>query len=772
MKKDNPTSEKKLPGRQSSIRFRLLVDSVRDYAIFMLDPSGHVLTWNEGARLIKGYAADEAIGMHFSRFYPQSEIDRGWPEYELARAAADGRFEDESWRLRKDGTRFWANVVITALRDDNDELVGFSKVTRDLSERRRYEESLRQSEERFRMLVEHVSDYAIFMLDAEGFVTTWNTGARQITGYEAGEIIGSHLSRFYPPDAIKRAWPEHELRLARMEGRFEDEGWRIRKDGSRFWANVVITALRDPSGTLVGFSKITRDLTEKRRQEQALTQSEERFRLLVEGVDDYAIFMLDRNGFVTSWNGGAERISGHASAEILGKHFSHFYASEDIAAHKPWRQIAEAREAGRVTDEGWRARSDGTLFWASSVMTALHDGEGRPYGFANVMQDLTHRRHAEALADRAQRTHEFIAMLAHELRNPIAPIRNAVELMGRKGLGDPVLESMRQTIDRQSALLTRIIDEFLDVNRIARGKFTIAKEPLDLADVLSRAIETSRPLMDAKGHRFKIEMPTAPLIVKGDSLRLTQVVVNLLNNAAKYTPPGGNVKLRIEQRGTDVELRVSDTGRGIEADHLETIFDLFTQVDPETARGQGGLGVGLALVRRVIELHGGIVQARSEGRDRGSEFVVRLPLSIEQPRGLPRPEADSDQSGGSRLRVLIVDDNKDGADSLHLLLEALGQDVITVYDGEAALETIEKFVPDVVMLDIGMPRMSGYDVASEINARLAPPHRPVLAAVTGWGQEADREKTREAGFKYHFVKPVEIAALRQLLADVEGSRPA
>src|SRR5690606_35315593 len=259
----------------------------------------------------------------------------------------------------------------------------------------------------YRLMVESVRDYAIFMLDPRGIVMSWNEGAAAITGYTPDEIIGSHFSRFYPKEAIERGWPAHELSRAAADGRIEDENWRVRKDGSLFWANVVITAMRAPDGTLLGFSKITRDLTDKRRAEQALARSEERFRLLVEGVRDYAIFMLDRNGFVTSWNAGAERISGWTSTQILGKHFSHFYSSEDIALHKPWKQIAEARESGRVTDEGWRARNDGSLFWAGSVMTALHDDEGRPYGFAHVMQDLTTRRHAEALADRAQRTHEF-----------------------------------------------------------------------------------------------------------------------------------------------------------------------------------------------------------------------------------------------------------------------------------------------------------------------------------------------------------------------------
>ncbi|HEX5419341.1 MAG TPA: PAS domain S-box protein, partial [Gammaproteobacteria bacterium] len=317
-------------------RYRLLVETVRDYAIFMLDPTGHVLTWNEGARLIKGWTKEEIVGSHFSRFYKQEEVDRGWPDYELARAAADGRFEDESWRVRKDGSQFWANVVITALRDEKGELVGFSKVTRDLTERRHQEEELRQSEERFRMLVEGVDEYAIFLLDPDGRVMTWNAGARRIKGYEADEIVGSHFSRFYPPEAIKRRWPEHELHTATLQGRFEDEGWRIRKDGSRFWANVVITALRDRAGGLIGFSKITRDLSGRRRQEQALAESEERFRLLIEGLEDHAIIMLNRDGFVNSWNSGAARITGYDSDEIHGKHFSHFYCAGDVADGKPW----------------------------------------------------------------------------------------------------------------------------------------------------------------------------------------------------------------------------------------------------------------------------------------------------------------------------------------------------------------------------------------------------------------------------------------------------
>ncbi len=254
--------------RRREEHFGQLVAGVRDYAIFLLDRDGNVATWNTGAERIKGYRADEIVGRHFSAFYPKAAVASGWPAHELAVADATGRFEDEGWRVRKDGSRFWANVVITALRDEAGRVRGYLKITRDLTDRKQAEEKLRLSEERFRLMVEGVKDYAIFMLDPEGRVATWNAGAERIKGYSAEEIIGRHFSAFYPEEAVARGWPDHELRRASAEGRFEDEGWRLRKDGSKFWANVVITALRDEHGVLRGYSKVTRDLTERKEAEE------------------------------------------------------------------------------------------------------------------------------------------------------------------------------------------------------------------------------------------------------------------------------------------------------------------------------------------------------------------------------------------------------------------------------------------------------------------------------------------------------------------------
>jgi len=753
------------PGEE---QFRIFVESVRDYAMLILDTDGRVATWNRGAEAIKGWHASEIVGTHFSRFYPPESIASGLPERELTGAAKDGRFEDEGWRMRKDGSRFWANVIITALRDADQTLIGYAKVTRDLTERRRHEESLRHNEARFRSLIEGVRDYAIFMLDTEGHVTTWNVGAQQIMGYEAVEAIGEHLSSFYPQDGRERDLAELELQTAMIEGRFEEEGWRVRKDGSRFWASVVLTALRSPSGVLIGFTKITRDLTERRKHESTLRQSEERVRLLVESVIDYSIITVDDQGFINSWNLGAERITGFAASEIVGRHFSHLYPPEDIASNKPWQQLIRAGEGNRVNEEGWRVRKNGSQFWANSVIGKLPSVEGGGANYYIVTQDLTQRRHAESLAETAQKMHEFIAMLAHELRNPLAPIRNAVALMQRRNIQDPIVESMRQTIERQSAQLARIIDELLDVNRVARGQFTIEKETLDLREILQRAIETSRPLIEARHHTLNVDTGLVPIPVHADPMRLQQVVVNLLNNAAKYTPSQGTITLTASMHDGQVEIRVRDTGKGIPRESLDRVFDLFIQLEPNSGSALGGLGVGLALVRRIVELHGGCVQARSEGVGRGAEFTVRIPVSA-SPLAAAVAEEASDGQFSDAVRVLVVDDNVDASDSLAMMLQASGQETRAVYDGPTALRLFETFRPHLVLLDIGMPQMNGYDVARALRS-LPAGVETVIAAVTGWGQEADKTRAREAGFDRHFTKPISESSLRGLVAEAAELR--
>jgi PAS domain S-box-containing protein len=747
------------PRAIDDVTFRAFVESVRDYALLMLDRDGKVVSWNQGAQAIQGYAAAEILGRHFSTFYPPDAVEAGLPLQELAIAARDGRFEDEGWRVRKDGSPFLANVVITALRDPDRALIGYASVTRDLSERRLHEEHLRLSEARFRSLVEGVRDYAIFLLDVDGNVASWNAGAEQILGYRAIEVIGSHFSRFLGPEATRKERADRELAIAAAEGRFQEEGERVRKNGQTFFANVVITPLRNPNGELIGYSKITRDLTERVRHEAALRASEERFRMLVESVVDYAIITLDDEGKITSWNNGAEKMTGYAAREIVGKHFSRLYPTEDVRANKPWKQIQMARERGRVYEESWRMRDDGTQYWSNNVIARLPRSEGQAHTFYMVMQDLSQRRYAETLADTAQRMHEFIAMLAHELRNPLAPIRNAVALMARLGTSDPLAESMRQTIDRQSVNLTRIVDELLDVNRIARGQLTIEKQSIDLRDVIARAVETSRPVIDARGHRLHIAIADRPIECLGDPLRLAQVVVNILNNASKYTPDGGDIWLSASRVSGRAEIRVRDTGRGLERDSIDRVFDLFMQIDPSSGSALGGLGVGLALVRRILELHGGTVHAESDGLGKGSEFVVRLPMRhVTKEETLPPRPVIPDFR---QFRILVADDNQDAANSLGLLLQTLGHDVRIAYDGPGTIAIAQEHNPEVVLLDLGMPVMSGYDVARALRAAQKP---LIIVAITGWGHEAAKRQSRAAGFDHHLVKPVSESALIELLA--------
>jgi PAS domain S-box-containing protein len=614
----------------------------------------------------------------------------------------------------------------------------------------------------FSQIVAGVRDYAVFTLDVAGHITSWNAGAENIKGYKAEEIIGKHFSRFYPVDAIARNWPGEELKIAAGQGRFEEEGWRIRKDGTRFWADVVITALRSPQGRLTGFLKITRDLTERRRHEETLRESEERFRLLVNSVKEYAIFMLDADGCVASWNLGAERIIGYTAAEIIGRSVACLYPAEAAERGAPQHDLATVVAHGGMEINGRRVRKDGTRFWANVVICSVHDLDGKLRGFAQVTRDLTERKQFKELEESQQRTHEFLAMLSHELRNPLAPLKTSVDIMRLREMSDPVLIRARDVIDRQVQHLTHIIDELLDVSRITSGRIRLTSETLDLQGVVLRAVEAARPLFDSKGHTLEIEAPASHVWVRGDLTRLTQVFVNLLNNAAKYTPDRGRIEVSIQSTDKSAAVHIRDNGIGIAAELLPRMFDLFTQGDRPLDRTDGGLGVGLALVHRLVSLHGGVVKAFSEGIGRGSELVVTLPQycqEISMPVASDPPPPEPQQK---RRRLMVIDDNKDAAESMSMLFELWGHEVICAYDGRGALETAAKYRPDAVFLDIGLPGMDGYEIAERLR-ELPESARTVLVAITGYGQDEDRRRSREAGIDHHLVKPVSPETLHKLL---------
>lgn len=613
------------------------------------------------------------------------------------------------------------------------------------------------STDRFRLLVDAVQDYGIFMLDTQGNVASWNTGAERLKQYRPDEIIGRNFSTFYPPEAVAAGWPAEELRRAEKDGRFEEEGWRIRKDGSRFWANVVITALRDPDGKLAGFGKVTRDLTERRAHEEALRESEQHFRLMIEGVRDYAIFMLSPDGVIESWNSGAQLIKGYSPSEVIGKHFSLFYRPEDLEAGKPETELKTALQHGRVEEEGWRVRRDGSVFWANVVISPVYDASRLLRGFVKVTRDMTERRRLYELEKSSKRMSEFLAMLAHELRNPLAPIRNAVTILQLEPSPSPLVRSSRDMIDRQLSHMTRLVDDLLDVGRLTTGKIRFKTEQVPYNLVVARSIEAVRPLLDARRHRLTTEMPAASLLVQGDATRLAQVLQNLLINAAKFTPEAGLIELKVWQDGTQLYTSVRDNGVGLSAQALSQIFELFSQGDAQTAARESGLGIGLTLARSLVEMHGGTLNAESEGPGRGSTFTFFLPNAQAAADG-----AGDEDDIGSGAAILVVDDNRDAANSLAEILRLMGCQVNVAYDGPSALELFRKQAPQAVLLDLGMPDMNGYEVLAALRA-LNGGEQVTVAALTGYGTDEDKQRALAAGFDEHLTKPLDFAALQTFL---------
>lgn len=655
--------------------------------------------------------------------------------------------------------------------------------------------SLTENEERFRLLVESVTDYAIFMLDVDGHILTWNAGAERIKGYTASEIIGQHFSKFYPQSAIERRHPEYELSVAAEKGRFEEEGWRVRKDGSLFWANVVITALRDAQGELRGFGKVTRDLTQRRESEQTLRQSEERFRLLVEGVNDYAIFMLNENGEVATWNAGAERIKGYTASEIIGQHFSKFYPKDAIDSGWPEHELRVATAQGRFAEEGWRVRKDGSRFWAHVTLTALRDEDGRLRGFAKVTRDLTERLQAESAqqrgtqhdellaAERAARLQaqravrmkdEFLATLSHELRTPLQAILGWVQVLrsARSPLAEQDVRQAITVIERNAKAQVNLIEDLLDLNRILAGQVRLDLQRVALVDVIGAAIDSARPTAEAKGVRIETILDARRGVVSGDAARLQQVVWNLLSNAIKFTRRDGKVQVLLEQVNSHVEITVSDTGVGIPEDFLPHVFDRFSQRDSSAGRRYGGLGLGLAITKQLVELHGGTVSAKSPGEGKGASFIVRIPLVLVEDGAAGKvDEADgAEQIQTAALpelqgaRILAVDDEADARELMQRLLEIHGARVTTVESAKQALAALKTTTPDVLVSDIGMPDADGYQLIRTIRASEPKgDHLPALA-LTAFARSEDRKRAMLAGYDAHLAKPFDVAEFLLMIA--------
>ena len=503
-------------------------------------------------------------------------------------------------------------------------------------------------------------------------------------------------------------------------------------------------------------------------------QMGERFALLAADAREYAIFLLGLDGRLLCWNPGAEHLFGYPSREIIGQHFSLLFSPEDNLTGQPEHELKAALEGGRADSVRWQVRKDGTRFWCQATVTPLRDEHKQVRSFARVMHDLTdsqaqdaQKKRADDLAEANRSKEEFMALLSHELRSPLSPILNALHILRQVRTNDPIIEQAGNIINRQVVQMVRLVDDLLDISRITKGKLRLTKEKVELRVVANRAAETARPLMDARKHDFSVSLPTGPIWVEADPARLEQIIVNLLNNAAKYTDAGGLVRMNVCQEGAEAVIRVRDNGVGIAPEMLPRIFNLFTQVDATLSRSHGGLGIGLALVRTLVEMMDGRVQAQSGGLGEGSAFTVKLPAVSAAPGQGARTVLEPGKSPGRPLRILVVEDNVDSADSLNLLLRLYGHDVQVARTGPTALEMASASRPDVVLLDIGLPGMDGYQVARHLRAK--PEFKSVtLCALTGFTpSEADRQRQQQTGFDHYYVKPVSLETLLELFKAVE-----
>jgi PAS domain S-box-containing protein len=833
--------------RASEEGFRLLVEGTKDYGMVLLDPQGNVVSWNVGAERIEQYRTEEIIGRHVSRFYRPEDVQAGKPQQELERATTDGKYEDEGIRVRKDGTTFWAAVLVTALRDNAGRLTGFSKITRDITAKRDaeegrrrllHEEAARQAAEEQADVIRHERESAerrAVELDAviEGMpdavvfgtaagITRWNSNALKILGTaEPGELQDplAELAQKFQVYRLDEARPLslEELPFSRaLNGETMIEYLVLRRVADRHEIDVRAAAAPIRSADrIIGAVAVISDVTAQKQAERqsrfladvsASLVGPQHDQSVLRHVAEVAVPTLGDCCFfdILNENEQLDRVAWkHVDpAKALLTDRVRRFVPQKGTGHPVWQVVESGqtvflpeftdamRQAIAVDDEhlGFLCQLNvGSLLSVpllvgSRCLGALSFGyceSGRRHTpqdvelagelARRVAMTVENARLLNQLRNADQKKNEFLAVLAHELRNPLAPITNALQIMRFDDGNATETARLREMMERQVQQMVHLVDDLLDVSRITSGKIVLRKEQLELGDVVGSAVEAVRPLIEGSKHDFSVTLPATPIRIFGDKTRLAQILSNLLANAAKYTPEGGRIWLTVTREGNEALLRVRDTGMGIPADMMPYIFEMFTQVDRHLGRSQGGLGIGLTLVRSLVEMHGGRIQAFSDGPGQGSEFVVSLPLPAE---AAPAPRDDQgdgvrQNESGARRRILVVDDNKDSAETLGALLRIMKNEVKLAYDGPSALDAAASFRPHVVLLDIGLPGMSGYDVARRL--RQMPETRDAyLIAQTGWGQEEDKRRAEQAGMNYHMVKPVDAAALRKLLASLDS----
>ena len=634
---------------------------------------------------------------------------------------------------------------------------------------------MRESEQRrlLQVTLRSIGD-AVITTDTRGTVTYLNAVAETLTGWLQGEAIGQPLDAvFRIVNEDTRAPVENPAIRVLREGAvvgLANHTVLVKRDGSDCPIDDSAAPIWNDEGRISGCVLIFRDVTGRRRQESERAQQLLTARLLASIVEtsDDAIISKSLSGVIQSWNAAAARLFGHTADQAIGRHISLVIPPDRLAEED---QIIAALQAGRRIEhfETERIRADGKRVFVSLTVSPVKDAAGDVVGASKIVRDITERKRAEAereqlvadLNEADRRKNEFLAMLAHELRTPLAPINNAIHALRASSGNREAIEAAHGMLERQAGQMARLVDDLLDMSRITRGRIDLRTEQVELEPIVQQAVEAARSLYSSMNHELTVTIPDHPVYLNADRARLAQVIGNLLNNAAKFTDRGGHVWLTVTEEGRTVVIRVRDNGIGLAADKLPRIFDMFTQVDTALERSRDGLGIGLTLVKTLVEMQNGTVEALSEGPGLGSEFIVRIPIVMPEPTLEPKAGVDGSTRGAGQ-RILIVDDSEDGAESLSLLLQVSGYETHKAYDGIEAFEAAERLKPDAILLDIGLPRLNGYEACRRI--RQQPwGGRMMLVALTGWGMDEDRDRSRDAGFDHHLVKPVDTAALLKLL---------
>jgi len=744
-------------------------------AVFTTDVAGTVTYMNAAAEAATGWSKREAIGQPLETvFHIVNETTRGRVPNPVARALREGvvvGLADHTVLIRRDGTECPIDDSAAPIKDEHGGVSGCVLIFRDVTAQREIERE-KQSQlltvRRLASIVES-SEIAIVGKRLDGTIETWNAAAERLFGHSADAAVGRHISLVIPPERLAE---EDHIIATLKEGRriehFETE--RVRSDGRRVFVSLSVSPIKDEHGRVIGASKMARDVTRERQTEA------ERSRLitLIENSKDF-IGIYDLDGTPIFVNHAGLDTAGLDSLEAAHRVSAwDFFFPEDLARMRDEFFPAVLQKGHAETEVRFRNFKTGAARWMAYKALTLRDEAGKPIAIGTVSQDITQRKELEdnlrklatELSEADRRKDEFLATLAHELRGPLAPLANVLE-MWKRSSSAPQMRRARETMERQLGQMVRLVDDLLDLNRITRNRLELRKTRIELATVIAHAVEAARPLIDARRQKFAVTLPKGPCELHADGARLAQVFANLLNNSSKYTDTGGQILMSARLEGDTAVVSVRDTGIGIPPEKLASVFDMFWQVDSAFERSQGGLGIGLTIVKRLVDMHGGTIEARSAGLGKGSEFIVRLPAG--PPTLLASDDVERTEPAPTVSRkILVVDDNVDSAESLATLLRLSGHDALLAHDGVGAIEAAEKHRPDVVLLDIGLPQMNGYEVCRRLRD-LPWGNNLVVIAVTGWGQGDEPQKWQEAGFDAHLVKPAQYAALAALLSTLSRS---